>query len=266
MFEIPKEEKPILSSMVEEQLPELGAEITTRKGIAVPEVAQADLRKPLYEPKMRRVGVPAWVSRTLFRQVLAAVYHDYLRHGAFGYAAIAKKLSIDEILCAKIIDSPEFKHAASVRGMNIGGSGLTEEMDYLLLILSDPHDGLTMAQKLRKAGVTNTKYQGFMRQPVFRQQVEALSEQLLGNKHEALIMLSKKVGEGDLNSIKYQLEVNERYNPRKQDGIDSIELLARVVDIVTRNVHDPETLARLSLEFGALAKRVEPHEQLQLNQ
>lgn len=214
--------------------------------------------RPEHLKKVKRFVPPPWTTAEIFRRSLMAAYQCYLHRGALDGFLIARMAKVKPEDIDKLLVDESFRAALRYRGVDdVGGSFLTQEMEAALLIVMDPHDGRTMAQKLKAAGINNTKYQAFMRNPTFKRLVNEQSEFLLANTHEALVGLAKKVGEGDLNAIKFQLEVNKRYNPRSEALMGQQEFLGNIVEIIIRNVTEPELLGKIMTEFKQLAEKSE---------
>lgn len=201
-----------------------------------------------------RIQAPEGIPAQMFRQIISASYQQYLLDGRVHIDTIMKLLpGIPRGRVEYCLNTQEFKAAARARGIEVTPTGLTPEMDYALIILTDPHDGLPFKRKLEKAQISSARYQAWMRNPYFRDQINALSEQLVANSSEALIMLKQKVGDGDMAAIKYQLELNGRYNPQQQNQMDSLVFMNRVLEIIATRVRDPDTLREVASDMKLLA-------------
>lgn len=220
-------------------------------GVLVPQASPDGLT---WNAPLVRVEVPKGISASTFRQVIATSYQMYLMDGRINRDGIVKALGqLPAKSVTLVLDSPEYRAAMKVRGVEVIPTGLTPEMDFALMIIADPHDGLNFKRKLDKAQISSAKYQAWLRNPDFKAQINRLSEQLVANSHEALVMLSQKVGEGDLAAIKFQLEVNSRYNPQQQQQMDSMVFMQRVLEIIANNVRDPDILRNVAAEMKQLA-------------
>lgn len=237
----------------------LGEELSKDgKEILVPESTADETASntPTYSKPLVRVRIPAGVPGEVFRNCLSAAYHGYLRHGKVSAEDIQEATLYPIGKVSQVINSAEFKYALTVRGIPSNGyTGLTAEMDHFLLILLDPTDNLTMGQKLKKGGVTNTKYRAWMKNPAFARQVNAASESLIASSHEALVQLSGLVGKGNLPAIKYQLEMNNRYNPAKEQALDAAQFAAALTEVVMRVVKDPVMLQEIADGMAGVAER-----------
>lgn len=223
------------------------------KQILVPE--SADVSGPTWGKPLARIQIPAGISADVFRDVLANAYRQYLVHAMVTVEEVSRTSRYSESLVRKVLTTPEMKYAAEVRGFQIEGvGGITAEMDYALAIILDPHDGLTMTKKLKKAGISTTKYQAWLKNPLFRSHVEAVGEDLHSTNHVAFTQLAQKVGDGDLAAIKYWFEINGRYNPARQQTVDVMVVMSQIMEIISKNVHDRDILTNIAGEMKQLAQ------------
>lgn len=200
-----------------------------------------------------RIDPPKGTSIYLFRDVLAGAYHSYLNGDLITPENVAKLTGLVKGTVAKVLASQEMRLALKARGVMVDTVGLTHEMDMALQIIMDPHDGLTFQKKLKKANISNAKYQSFLRNPAFKRQVDNLGEALIANKHEALLAIAAQVGQGNLKAAQLQLEINERYNPRKEQTFDAYVIMQSMFEIMSRHIRDPDTLKAIAQDMRALA-------------
>lgn len=155
----------------------------------------------------------------------------------------------------KLLATEEFKRVMDARGVPVRGmTGLSLEQDLCLQIVLDPSDGLTLQQKLKKAGVAPSKYRAWLKQPAFREYHRRVGEGLL-NDHlpDMLVQLTRNATSGDLNSIKFAMEVSGRHDPKRQQQIDLLAIMQQMMDIITRHVKDPAALQAIAGEMTAIA-------------
>jgi hypothetical protein len=69
------------------------------------------------------------------------------------------------------------------------------------------------------------------------------------------VALAANAEKGDLNSIKYAFEVTGEYNPARENAIEVQAVLAQVIEVLAKHVHDPETLGKIGFELSAIAGR-----------
>lgn len=225
------------------------------KEVLVPIMSQEELENntPSRGKAMTPIKVPEGLSATTFMLLLSNAYALYVTEGAYDNDSLQRRTGLAPGTISKCIATPEFKRALSLRGVTPNSTGLTREQDLVLLTLTDPSDGKNLQQKLRACGVSFATYRGWMKQPVFRAQMEAFTEGALSDNSHALVQLDKLAGQGDLAAIKFKMELNGRYDPNKQQNIDVIAMMSMMMDIISRNVRDQDQLANISQEFGALA-------------
>lgn len=168
------------------------------------------------------------------------------------YNITAKKYSRRKI--SEVMGSKEYLEAIKQRGMLTrpdDANGITAQQSYLLSILSDPtFVKRSMRDKLKAAGVTYPQYRAWLKQPVFLRHFNRMTEGMLtdhtGNLHTVLM---NKALNGDLAAIKYIYELNGRFDPASRQMQDIAVIVERIIDIIVRNVTDPQTLQRISTEM-----------------
>lgn len=235
--------------------------ITTVKGdprvLLVPEQDPDELTTglPLRGKKLTPIPVPDGITPRAFRLAVIAAYAEYVMAGAVTLDGVAGRSGLHKPLIARIIATYEFRKAVETRGVLLPESftGLSEAQDLFLAIYLDPFDGLTMSQKLKKAGVSSVQYRAWLRNPVFAEQVRRGADQILHSSDEAVVQLSRKAGEGDLNAIKFLFEVNGKYNPHQQQAIDVVMIMQGVLESLSRHVKDPSTLLAVSQDLKEIA-------------
>jgi hypothetical protein len=219
-------------------------------------VEELETNTPARGKGMVPVTPPEGVSISAFLLLLSNAYALYVTKGSYDNDALQVRTGLAPGTIAKVLSSPEFKYALRLRGVFPNSTGLTREQDLVLLALTDPSDGKTLQQKLRACQVSFATYRAWMKQPVFKMQMDAMTESTLSDNSHALVQLDKLAGEGDLGAIKFKLELNGRYDPNKQQNIDVIAMMSMMLDIMARHVRDPETLAAISSDMGQLASQL----------
>lgn len=235
-------------------------EVVDGRTIYVPEMTTEELEEGV-APKgkyLRRVEIPDGVSVDMFKTSLAAAYMQFLLEGTVDVGGIIQRTGRAEAATRKLLAAPEFQEAMKARGILVAGtSGLTAEQDYALQIILDPYDGLPMRRKLEKAKVSNSKYQAWLKNPLFKAHVTRMSEQIINSSDVALVQLASKVGDGDMKAIIYQLELNGRYNPANQQTLNVMVILQQVMEIMARNIKDQSILEAVAGELRSIAENVQ---------
>lgn len=223
--------------------------------VLVPESESVTL--PTKGRQMVPIKPPLGVTTVDFKNALIAAYMQYTTDGEVTAEKINELTGIDRDRAAVIIATPEFQYACQTRGVALTKTKqfLTQEQDLALQILLDPSDGLTFQKKLRKAGISMTKFRAWMRQPLFKRYFESATEDLHRQNEIALLQLERLVGEGDLKAIQFKFEMNNRYNPRQQQAIDVLVIMNQVLETLARHVQDPQVLMAVAEEMKQIAEQ-----------
>lgn len=204
--------------------------------------------------KQKSLPPPNGITIQDFKRVVVASYAQYLIEGQVTLDGVVSRSGLPAQTCREALRSAELAEALAYRGVSLRKSlGLSEKQDLLLSILSDPFDGLTTQQKLRRAGVNNTTYQAWLREPLFAEHFKALTEKLHLRTEEAMVQLVGKAGEGDLNSIKYLFEINNRYNPNRENKLDIMVIMSKILESLSKHVKDPGTLEAVAADIRQIA-------------
>ena len=224
--------------------------------VLVPE-EKLSLSAPKYDATIHRLRPPKGISSRKFRIMLGAAYQQYIFNREITVEKVSKISGFPEEEVNIVFMSPEFNRGLFLRGVTFNQEILTEKMQQALLVLTDHTDGLTLKQKLAKAGITNVQYRAFMNNATFAKAVTQAAEQMVSNSNEALLQLGRRVGEGNLQAIKLQMEISGRHNPNAENQMSQRELMVGIMDILFRNIKDTETMDRIASEMKLLAARME---------
>jgi hypothetical protein len=150
-----------------------------------------------------------------------------------------------------VIETPQFRDAMVSRGVQWKNSaGLTGQQMYTLQILTDPSNRGDLRAKLRKANVSYATYRAWLAQPQFSSYLNRISENMLVDHiPDFNTVVTQKALAGDLNALKFAYELNGRHDPNKQQVTDLKAIMQALIEIITRNVKDPETLTAISNEL-----------------
>jgi hypothetical protein len=143
----------------------------------------------------------------------------------------------------------EYALAMREMGFNIdlNDNGLTAEQMGFLTILSNPADGKDLRGKLRLAQVPWGKYQLWLKEREFRK----AHDKMLGDSLKAMMpiaeqALAAKIAGGDVNAIKFGMEVTGRHNPNGQKQLESEALLAILLEVIEEEIKDMGVLQRIA--------------------
>jgi hypothetical protein len=127
-----------------------------------------------------------------------------------------------------------------------------------LSVMTDTTQRLTLETRLRRAGIQKSEWQNWMRNKKFRAKFEAIARETFIRSQSMIdLQLASGALEGKLDFIKYYNEVSGRHDPNKQAKISVQQILNDVVEIITRNVTDSDTLQRISAELSAAVVKYE---------
>jgi hypothetical protein len=143
----------------------------------------------------------------------------------------------------------EYALAMREMGFNVdlNDNGLTAEQMGLLTILSNPSDGKDLRGKLRLSGIPWAKYQLWLKEREFRK----AHDKILGDSLKSMMPLAEqqlaaKIASGDINAIKFGMEVTGRHNPNGQKQLESEALLAILLEVIEEEIKDMGVLQRIA--------------------
>jgi hypothetical protein len=140
------------------------------------------------------------------------------------------------------------------------GKVLTEQQFTVANVMLDVLDKRSRLKKLTELGISTAEYNGWLRDPVYRQYCLERAEELLeSNQHVAHMSLIDRVAQGDLGAIKYFNSMTGRYREKNDAGVEvnvtnvsGSDMLIRVVEIIQTHVKDPATLEAIATDILAL--------------
>ena len=208
--------------------------------------------------KMVPVAVPQSISAETFRRAVAGAYRAYLETGRVTLDDVSRISGLDKSRLTYIAEQDEFAYALSVRGINTENySGLTAEQDAALLILTDTTSNKTWNQRMRAAGLSQAKFNAWMKNPTFARQLSTVSEALVNNHNTSLLELTRKAGDGDLKAIQLQLAISGRYDANQQSTVDALVLINKTMEVLSRHLAgQPEILMSISKEMREIGQEV----------
>jgi hypothetical protein len=206
------------------------------------------------------LNTPNGVDELKFMDAVGSAYTAWIAKGAvpvaeevLGYCAQIKKLKELQ----DIMQTREFAWAMQERGVEYRDHlGLSAKQHYALMLICQPLGRESLTARLRKAGITQTQYTNWMRDPIFSQLVNSYMEDLIRNgqhlAHEALL---KALERGDMKAVEYYNQLSGRFDPNKAANIDVMAVLTGVIEIIQKNVKDPAVLQAIATELHLLAAK-----------
>jgi hypothetical protein len=154
-----------------------------------------------------------------------------------------------------ILNKPAFKRAMSMRGilMPSPDNDLSSEQMAAILVITNYLDKRSQAAKLKSLGVTPQQWQGWLKDHKFKTYLHNISsstfEDALPTAYEGLL---KKVEAGDVNAVKFYMEVTGRYTEDAGQVQNLKIIVARLIEVIQRRVKDPELLRAISSDFNTV--------------
>lgn len=215
---------------------------------------------PLASPESPRDHVSRFAVATIpdkfdadeFRYICACVYAAWVDLKRLPDPVDVARYGANVARVREVMKHPSFTAAMQAQGVPFQETGgLTAEQLLLMQILTNPTDKRDLKAKLKQAGVTYLQYRAWMRQEVFASYMMRTAEGMLTDHiPDFNTVLTQKALAGDLNALRYANELSGRHDPNRQQVLDLQVIVSRLLDIITRNVTDTETLTRISNEFA----------------
>lgn len=204
---------------------------------------------------------PKGTSPAVFRGVVAGASAAYqLKKGVPTVEEISKYCAHSPKTIGRVLATPEFKQLMKLRGYPFEEvAKLSPEQYFAVQIMTDPSNKKPLAAKLRQAGITMAQYRGWMKQPLFREYITKISEDMLG-EHVADVhtMVLNKAVSGDLTAAKLVYELNGRHDPNKQQVVDLQNIIGLLLEIITRYVTDPKVLVNINKDIDLVLSGGQP--------
>jgi hypothetical protein len=207
-------------------------------------------------------------NMTIFNHVVTSVQEYYRQYHRIpdAKAVLESGVRSTHPSVCRIMASPGFEKAMEARGIpTTSTNGLSPQQSILLSLLTNPADRRPLNARLKAVGINYHTYRNWLRNPLFANAINREAETTLqAHTGDVLTQLTSKAVGGDLNAIKFHLEVSGRHDPNGNKGPDAQVIVARVLEIIMRRVKDPLTLKEISgdLELLALGDAVsapQPH-------
>lgn len=174
---------------------------------------------------------------------------------------VSEELGVPKQTISKAWKKDEFRTALLARGVDLTPDSsknlLTPTQGILANLLFNIGDKRSVREKCESLGVSTQQYTAWLRQPGFADYLRRRAESAFSSTDfQAYQSLSQLVAEKDIQGIKLFFEMRGIYNPKLQVEVNVEHVVVRVVEIITRHVHDPEILMAIAgeieqLELGA---------------
>lgn len=206
------------------------------------------------------VGVPSDIEPEAFWRIVNSTYTGYLSSGKKpDIARIGALSGMKQAVVAKILVTPEFTEAMRLRGVNWEGkNGLTTDQHLTILKLADASDRRSLGGKLRELGIPMSRYQAWLKQPLFKELTMETAERVF---HDAvaptLTAIAGSAMAGDLRAAEMVLAITGRYDPKATEAQNAMQVVMTIVDSVIKHVDDPKVRANIMADVGLSATALE---------
>lgn len=134
------------------------------------------------------------------------------------------------------------------RGIRIREGRLTDRQVSAITVLSNIHDTRSNTVKLAGLGITPEEYYGWQQDPKFNAELNARTEDVLGNIYpDAVNALGKQVKNGNIGAIKFYFEITGR--TQSEEVANMKMFMMRVLEAVQKHVKDPSVLEAIGEEI-----------------
>lgn len=230
------------------------------------EQGSGEIRIRTPKGSIRPVPTPKGFSDYVFRNIVAATDTLFKQNGMMPTAAEVQRLYTRVPLKTinALMVTPEFKQALEYRGVQWDvDSGLSMEQQFAILKLNDPSDRRSRKAKLQELGIPMSKFQAWMKWPLF---ANALRKGAEDNLKEAIPMaINTIVAEAEVNykAAEKVLEITGRYDPNNRQMEDLRLLVTKLIEAVTKHT-TPEQRAAILSDFGLHAAMIVDTDRQQL--
>lgn len=201
-------------------------------------------------------------------EVIGFIEHHWIRYGKFPTVGLMKE-RYPKFNLKTSLKHNTFRLALDNRGITIPTDVYLTALDNAL----EPEQELTNDQiqaastyvnytdtrsrtrKLQEMGISTTKWNGWLKNPTFRDFLHELSTRnfndQLSTAHEGLL---KAVDRGDTNAVKLYMEMTGRYTANSGQNQNIRVILARVIESIQRHIKDPNTLRAIATDFEVIMR------------
>lgn len=132
-------------------------------------------------------------------------------------------------------------------------NALSQEQLAAILVVLDYTDKRSMATKLRQMGLNSTKWNGWMRNPVFKEYLQSISaDNFKDALYVAQTSLVKSVESGDVNAIKYYMGVTGADGANTQTLENFRIIISKLMEALTVRINDDMLLRQISDDFSKI--------------
>lgn len=138
----------------------------------------------------------------------------------------------------QLLASTKFQRALEDRGITLTApAGITGEQANFLRLFFDPTIKADNAKRLKIAGVSQAKLDGWLRQEGFAKRYSEIAHELLGQAMPvARQRVAQLIDKGDLPAIKFGMELTGEYDPRGGPTVDVAAFGRLMLDVISQEL------------------------------
>lgn len=225
--------------------------MTLSERLTTPEEISVRPRDKRYlQPK-----TPDGFTDLAFRNAIVAFDNAYKLHGSLPTVDEVHRFfpKLTKTTYSQLFLTDEFKLALLYRGIDWEPeNGLSMEQSMVLTKMSDWSDRRSIKVKLNEMGVPFTRWQAWLKNPLFKALYGRLSDDnLVAAIPMAQNALISKAESEDVQAIKFLFEVTGRYNPAAQAVEDARTVVMAVLEAVIKHT-DPKTREAILSEVKSI--------------
>lgn len=164
-------------------------------------------------------------------------------------------LDIDQVLSDEFIIRALSNRGITVPSVDHRTDELTSEQVSAVALVLDYNDKRSHNTKLRSLGITPAKWNGWLKNEIFKKYLHTLSakglEDALHVAHTGLINATER---GDVNAIKYYMELTGRFSGDTGQTQNFKVMVQRIVESIQRHVKDQDTIRLIANDFDVILK------------
>lgn len=160
----------------------------------------------------------------------------------------------------QVLSTPVVIRALTNRGIKVPSEQgmpdeLTDEQVAAVSLILDYSDKRSHNTKLRSLGITPAKWQGWLKNEVFKDYLHTLSANGLSDAlHVAHTGLIHATERGDTNAIKYYMELTGRFSSESASTQNFKIMISRIIEAVQRHVKDPDVIRLIAADFKVIVE------------
>lgn len=193
--------------------------------------------KIVTDGRVKYSPVPRGFDVTVFRHIIAAIDMLYRRNGVIPTEdEVQATWTFPGKSVQRAFLTSELREALALRGIAWDErAGLTQEQLNAILLLQNPSDMRSTEAKLTGIGVSMSKYRAWMRNKVFKAEMDRSAEANLGDSVQmALNKLIANAEAGDNRAIEKILEISGRWNPQQQEVQNARQVLTIFIEALQK--------------------------------